>query len=301
MRVVSVLPSATEIVHRLGAGSMLVGRSEECDHPAVVRDLPVVMRAIASDRGLRSREIDARVRASMAAGKSLYRLDLDQLRELQPDLLLTQDLCRVCSVTDAEVAAACRAAGIEPRILSLAPTRWVEVLTSIEEIGAAIGRSSEARLLVDELRGRPSRSAVAGSVRVAILEWIDPVFESGLWTPDLVAEAGGTAWSCRAGGAARTVSLDALRSDPPAAVVVSPCSFGVERTVAELGDSPLGALLRELPVPAGVWIADEAFFSRPGPRLGEGRELVRQILTGSVDAWDGRVRPWVAARPGLAA
>lgn len=295
MRVVSVLPSATEIVCALGRRSALVGRSAECDYPAEVRDLPVVMRSRAGDVGGSSAEIDARVRASLARGEGLYELDVPLLARLRPDLILTQDLCRVCSVTDGEVEEACRSAGVAPRILSLAPTRLNEVWSSVERIAEALGVPEAGARLAESLRrGAPEPTRPAGP-KVAVLEWLDPPIESGLWTPDVVASAGGTSWSAAPGGLAPTLRWEQLEEDPPSLAILSPCAFPVERTVHELASGPIGARLRAWRVRCGVWIADEAYFSRPGPRLAEGRRLVADLLEGRGPRDPRTVVPWAPA------
>ena len=291
---VSVLPSATEIVCALGGRESLVGRSEECDFPPSVRELPVVMRARTHDGERSSTEIDARVRAALASGESLYELDVPLIARLRPDLLLTQDLCRVCSVTEAEVGTALRAAGVASRILSLSPTRLDEVWSSVESVGAAIGEGERGRALAAHLRtrtppGRPGPTAP----RVAVLEWIEPFVESGLWTPDLIASAGGVPWSARPGGPAPRPTWSDLDASRPDLVIVSPCSFPVERTRAELEHSPNGRRLREWKVPFGVWVADEAYFSRPGPRLAEGRQLIADLLARRPPSVPG-AQPWTS-------
>jgi iron complex transport system substrate-binding protein len=283
MRVVSLLPSATEIVHDLGAGPALVGRSEECDYPPSVRGLPIVMRARAWDADRPSREIDDRVRRVRGASESLYDLDLEQLRTLAPDLVLTQDLCTVCSVTDTEVVAACRATGIDPRIVTLGPKTLEEVWDSIETVGTALGLLDRARVVSDGLRSRSTRGGVhlaRPRPIVAIVEWLDPPILAGLWTPDIVRAAGGIALGTEPGVPGLRTTWEDLVAVQPDLVVLSPCSFSVERTRAELGSSKVRTELARLTPRAGVWLADEAYFSRPGPRLAAGVELVRDLLEG---------------------
>ncbi len=293
MRTVSVLPSATEIVSALGAGELLVGRSAECDYPEEVRRLPVVMRPRAEEFDRPSAEIDQRVRASLRAGESLYDLDLDQLAKLRPDLLLTQDLCRVCSVTDAEARTACELAGVSPRILSLSPRSLDDVWDSIRTIGRALDRTDAAEALVGALRTRTPAGRASSGRRVLVLEWIDPPIEAGLWTADLIRSAGARPWSTEGHDPAHPVSLAAVREDPPDLVIVSPCSFSVPRTLAELRRAPNAQELAKLPVPSGIWIADEAHFSRPGPRVVEGRELIARLLAGRGPSGALPVAPWV--------
>ncbi len=283
MRIVSLLPSATEIVHALGHGPDLVGRSAECDFPPEVARLPVVMRARVEDRSSGSAEIDARVRAARGRAESLYTLDLPLLTSLRPDLLLTQDLCGVCSVTGEEVERACRAAGIHPRILSLSPTTLGGILDSIRQIGAAVGAEHSARGLVTDLEAR-QRSVrdhphVRGK-RAVVLEWIDPPILPGLWAPEMLRIAGSAPVSGPAPGApGRTTSYPALAETAPDLLVISPCSFPVERTLRELSLPRLQRALGSIPG-ATIWVADEAYFSRPGPRLWHGLELLADLLDG---------------------
>ena len=285
MRIVSLLPSATEIVHALGGGSDLVGRSEECDFPPAVRELPVVMHAKSWDSAAPSSEIDARVRRVRATGESLYALDVEAIAALRPDVLLTQDLCGVCSVTESEVEQACHAAGVSPEIIALTPRRLEEVWSSVETIGAAIGRRAEATRLAAELRrrSRPPRSAIRAP-SVAVVEWLDPPILAGLWTPDSVAAAGGVSWHAEPGEPGVRSSWSELRDARPDLVVLSPCSFSVPRTLEELRDSPVRPVVDSVDPARGFWVADEAYFSRPGPRLADGVELVARLLEGSVDA-----------------
>lgn len=283
LRVVSLLPSATEIVHGLGAGTTLVGRSEECDFPPAVRSLPIVMRARAWDSERSSQEIDERVRRVRGVGESLYELDLAQLRILAPEVILTQDLCTVCSVTDTEVVAACRATGIDPAIVTLGPRTLEEVWDSIEVVGAAIGLGERAGRMADSLRSRSIPPTVLGGGKaplVAIVEWLDPPILAGLWTPDIVAAAGGRPVALDAGVPGLRTTWTDLEKVAPDLVVISPCSFSVDRTRAELATSPIRAQVARLAPRAGIWLADEAHFSRPGPRLAEGMHLVRALLEG---------------------
>lgn len=281
MRVISVLPSATEIVWALGHGGDLVARSSECDYPSEVGTLPVVMRARTLDRDRPSREIDARVRESRRRGESLYELDQELLRELRPDLLLTQDLCRVCSVTEEEVIEACSVAGVHPRVVSLRPTRLSEVWDSVETVGDSLGEPSRGRELANSLRARTAPRAPTGQT-VAVVEWLDPPILSGLWTPDMVAAAGGIPVGPSVAEPGARTRWSELRALAPDLVVLSPCSFSVERSLRELGDPRIADELRSVEPPLGTFVADEAYFSRPGPRLADGVELLRALLTGTV-------------------
>lgn len=280
MRVVSLLPSATEIVCALGRRPDLVGRSEECDYPSDVQSLPVVMRSRSLAANLSSADIDRIVRKTRGSGESLYELDLPRLRGLVPDLLLTQDLCGVCSVTDREVEEACTMAGVTPKILSVAPRTLEEVWGSIEQIGAALGEHPTARRVVAELRERATAVPAEGRPRVAVVEWLDPPFLAGLWTPDIVRVAGGESIGPAAGEPGRRTTWSAIAAESADLVVVSPCSFSVERTLGEIEAGRLHQQIEQVRPHAKVVLADEAFFSRPGPRLADGVDLVRSCLRG---------------------
>jgi iron complex transport system substrate-binding protein len=237
------------------------------------------MRTKRSDPDQSSGAIDARVQSTRASGESLYRLDLERLAQLAPDVILTQDLCGVCSVTPDEVAAACRATGIDPTVVALTPRTLADVWTTVERIGAAIGSREAAKRLADELRHRSSTGPPTRgpAPRVAVLEWLDPPILAGLWTPEMVAHAGGAYLGPAPGQVGeRSTWTEVLRLAPDL-LVLSPCSFPIERTASELKATGLAAQLARAPIPLGIWLADEAYFSRPGPRLANGVELLRAL------------------------
>ena len=301
-RIVSVLPSATEVVHALGHGRELVGRSAECDFPREVANVPVVMRPRTFDADRSSREIDRRVREARARGESLYELDVDLLARLRPDLLLTQDLCGVCSVTEEEVRTACTRAAIAPRILSLQPRRLEEVWDSIRDVAEALSDRPSGERLLDQLRREtPPPSPSPEPRTVAVVEWLDPPMLAGLWTPDIVRAAGGDSLGPHPGEPAHATSWEALAREPLDLLVISPCSFSVDRTVRELKDRDLQRRVGCVMPRRGTYLADEAYFSRPGPRLGAGIRLVAQLLRGSLIAPPMAVRPWGAAEEGVTA
>lgn len=280
MRVISVLPSATEIVYALGHGSELVARSSECDFPPGVRGLPTVMRPRTLDSERPSREIDERVRRARARQESLYELDIDLLRSLRPDLLLTQDLCGVCSVTEEEVASACAIAGIRPRVVSLTPRNLSEVWDTVETVGMALGEPDRGKELATALRTR-TRARPRTGRRVAVVEWLDPPILAGLWTPDLIEAAGGDPVGPRSGQPGLRTTWGELARETPDLVVLSPCSFSVPRSMRELEEPRLrGKVLSPHPA-LGTFLADEAYFSRPGPRLAEGAELIHALMVGA--------------------
>ncbi len=300
MRVVSVLPSATEIVFALGHGADLVGRSAECDYPSEATRLPVVMRPRSLDADEPSRVIDARVRSVRSTGESLYELDVPRLRQLAPDLILTQDLCGVCSVTDDEVAVACERAGIRPTVVSLTPRTLREVWGSIDAIAAALGDRDAGDRVSHALRERSARRGTESCPRVAVVEWLDPPILAGLWVPEMVAAAGARYVGPAPGETGVRTSWDSLRGDPPDWLVLSPCSFSVTRTWSELSDPGLARRIAGVGRQAPL-IADEAYFSRPGPRLADGVDLLHNLLTGTIRTPPMPVRVWSATSSGVAA
>lgn len=301
-RVVSVLPSATEIVYALGHGPELVGRSAECDFPPEVARLPVVMRPRTLDSDRPSREIDRRVREARVRGESLYELDVGLLAKLRPDLLLTQDLCGVCSVTEDEVRTAASQAGIAPRILSLQPRRLEEVWASVTDVATALGDRPSGAALLARIRSEVRPPASSAPLRtVAIVEWLDPPILAGLWAPDMVRAAGGEPVGPSPGEPGRRTTWDALARVPIDLLLLSPCSFTVSRTVRELGDPDLRRAVGRVRAPSGTFVVDEAYFSRPGPRLAAGVRLVAQLLRGTLDTPPMPVRRWAAAEGRAAA
>jgi iron complex transport system substrate-binding protein len=296
VRIVSLLPSATEIVCALGHGEELVGRSSECDYPPEVTSLPAVMRPKTLDVGAPSRAIDARVQATRGRGESLYELDIAMLRGLRPDLLLTQDLCGVCSVTEAEVAGACAVAGITPEVVSLTPRNLEDVWASIERVAGSLKDPEAGRNLVRRKRPHPETEAPLPRRRTAVVEWLDPPILAGLWTPDMVQAAGGEPFGPGSGEPGRRTSWEALRSASLEVVVLSPCSFTVDRTLDELRDSRLARAVDRAAPPDGIVVADEAYFSRPGPRLSDGVDLVRDLLHGTAPRGPMPVARWQLSR-----
>jgi len=235
--------------------------------------------------------IDARVTAARGRGESLYTLDAELLRELQPELLLTQDLCGVCSVTGPEVDAACATAEVRPAIVSLTPRSLGDVWDSIETVATALQDPDAGVRLAEELRARTQRRESPGGLRVAVLEWLDPPIVAGLWTPEMITAAGGVPVGASARVPGVRTEWAQVARERPDLVVVSPCSFTVERTRRELSDPVLRTALDRISPSLGTYIADEAYFSRPGPRLADGVDLVRHLI--SREDW----RPPMPVRP----
>lgn len=292
MRIVSLLPSATEIVVALGHAPELVGRSAECDFPPAIRHREVVMRPRVQDFERSSAEIDERVRGARQREESLYTMDVEALRRLQPELILTQDLCGVCSVTGDEVRSACEEAGVHPRVVSLTPRRLAEVWESVRVVADALGDRRAGDVLASHLEHRArSRPELSGSPRVCVVEWLDPPILAGLWVPEMVMAAGGEPLGPKPGEPGERTTWSAIGESKPDLVVLSPCSFSVDRTRREIDHGGLDPSLSALDPRRGLWLADEAYFSRPGPRLADGIDLLRARL------WDEPYTPPMPARP----
>jgi iron complex transport system substrate-binding protein len=288
LRIVSLLPSATEIVCALGLEDSLVGVTHECDWPPSVRALPRVTRTLIP-HDASSGDIDALVRERLHTEKALYTLDLPVLEELRPDLLVTQALCDVCAVAEAEVqAAACSLPG-QPRVVNLEPETLEQVFESIAMVGDAAGCPDRAHDTIAALRARvqavADRSAENGDrPRVVVLEWLDPLFTCGHWTPELVRLAGGDEVIALEGQRSRTMSLEELLTAAPDVLVISCCGLDVERTMLDMPGFLSRPGVADLPaVRSGrVHVIDgNAYLSRPGPRLVDSLEIMSEFFTSS--------------------
>jgi iron complex transport system substrate-binding protein len=287
-RIVSLLPSATEIVCTLGLESQLVGVTHECDFPPVVRDLPKVTRTLIPIDAPSS-EIDALVRERLASNRALYTLDLDVLDALHPDLIITQALCDVCAVAEAEVReAACRLPG-HPTVINLEPQTLTDVFDAIHQVADAAGVAPQAVDVVGRLHARVdavvdrarARPMAHDRPRVALLEWLDPPFSCGHWNPELVRLAGGVEGLGREGERSRRLSWDDVIAWQPEVVVIACCGFTIERTMRDVEALERVPGWASLPaVRAGrVTVADGSqYFSRPGPRLVDSLEILAHAI-----------------------
>ncbi|MDQ1614949.1 MAG: iron complex transport system substrate-binding protein [Actinomycetota bacterium] len=278
MRIVSLLPSTTEILFAIGAGEDVVGVTFECDHPPAARERRIVSTS-ALTPGLTVAEIDAEVRTRLGAGEDLYRLDEGALRDLNPDLVVTQDLCEVCAVDVGTVDAAMEHLGCDGQVLTIDPATLDDVLDSMVAIGAATGHEAAATVLVADLRERLDQieAAVAGRARprVAVLEWTDPPFGPGHWVPDLIVAAGGTPAIGATGGRSVPVEWADVAASRPDLVVVAPCGYHLD-DAAVLAKGLLAG--GRLPPDVPVWAVDaDSSFVRPGPRLVDGVEALAAI------------------------
>jgi iron complex transport system substrate-binding protein len=292
MRIVSLLPSATEIVYALGLGDELVGRTHECDYPAEAVDVPVMTSDLGASPTATSREINDRVAASIHGGSSIYALDLDALNAAQPDLILTQELCSVCAVSYREVSDAVRRLDSEATVVSLEPTSIEGILNTISTVGAMAEAEDEAVGLVEMLREQLARienrvlerrlQGIA-SKRVVALEWLDPPFASGHWVPEQVRRAGGWDLLGQMGQPARETTWLDVKDVEPEQLILIPCGFDAPRTAEEWrrGRASRPEWLDSLDaIKSGEVYAlnGSAYFSRPGPRVIDGIALLAEIF-----------------------
>ncbi|MGH8579068.1 MAG: cobalamin-binding protein [Gammaproteobacteria bacterium] len=286
MRIVSLLPSATEIICALGLRDDLVGVTHECDHPPSVATLPKVTRTLISCEAS-SHEIDRLVRQRLKTQQALYTLDMETLAHLHPDLIVTQALCDVCAVAEAEVKeAACQLPGT-PRVLNLEPMSLNDVFDSLLMVGEATGRNMLAKKAGAQLKARVERVAertrrsVHKRARVVHLEWIDPPFNAGHWTPDLIELAGGIDCIGNRGKPSCTISWQMVLDAQPDVLFVANCGFDIERSLKDMPILEAQPGWSELPcVRQGrIYVADgHQYFNRPGPRLVDSLEMLAHAL-----------------------
>ena len=279
MRIVSLVPSSTEMLFALGLGSEVIAVTHECDHPPEARALPKVTRD-ALPKDLTAGQVDAAVRARTDHGEAIYELDEEALRRLQPDLIVTQALCAVCAVSYEDVRAVAERLDSRPRVISLDPRTLGEVLGDVRTLAEATGsRDAGVDLIADAAR-RIDRVRLAvrdrPPLKVAALEWLDPVYVAGHWTPQLIEYAGGVDVLGMAGEHSERRSWEEVAAAEPDVVVVMPCGYDAPRAREEA----LTFRDRLAAVGAGEVVAVDAaaYFSRPGPRLVDGLELMAHIL-----------------------
>jgi iron complex transport system substrate-binding protein len=289
-RIVSFLPAGTEMVHALGAGSELVGRSHECDYPTSVMSLPVVSRPALDLDGASPEEIDSAVAERMNSGATLYAIDEVLLRDLRPDVILTQNLCRVCAPSGDELTRAVKKFSLRPEVLFLTPRTVGEITDNILDVGRAIGRLEEANDLVRSNQERLAhvRAALknARERRVVFLEWTDPLFCGGHWVPEMISLAGGQDPLGRPGEDSVRMEWKDVVDAKPEIVIVSPCGYRLEQS------ADLARQMRPVPG-AEVYAVDaNAYFARPGPRVVEGVELLAHLFHPDLVAWTHPGQPW---------
>jgi iron complex transport system substrate-binding protein len=279
VRIVSLVPHATELLFALGLGDDVVGVTHECDHPTQAGE----RRQVTRDRlppGLSAAEIDAAVRASTEDEGSIYALDEDALLDLEPDLIVTQALCAVCAVSHDDVQAIARQLDPAPEVVSLDPTTFGETLADVRTIAQATGARDAALDLIARISGRADavRLAVRGArrPRVAALEWLDPVFVAGHWTPQLIEMAGGEDALGFAGEHSEQSTWEMVAAAQPEVVVAMPCGYDADRALDECEEH--ADRLRATGAARVVAVDASAYFSRPGPRLVDGLELLAHVL-----------------------
>ena len=278
MRIVSLLPSATEILFAIGAGADVVGVTHECDYPEAARQIPPLTRS-ALPEAASSAEIDRHVRRSLHEGSSLYHLDADLLEALAPDLIVTQELCAVCAVSYEIVDRATKRLKHDHRLISLEPSSLDDVLDHILLLGDLSGHRDGADTLVASLRRRVTALAEQPrtSTRVLMLEWTDPPMSGGHWTPGLVELAGATPILGNPGANSRVLTWDEIAAADPDAIVVGPCGFGLDKTyaaIAELGSNEIWCSLRAYREGRVHAIDGNMYLNRPGPRLVDTAEII---------------------------
>ena len=294
-RIVSFLPSATEIACALGLEEQLVGITHECDYPPAVKAKPIVVRNVLPIETMSQDEIDAAVAARIHDGQSLYQVDEDLLRELAPDLILTQDLCQVCAPSGNEVSAALNLLSPKPRILWLTPSTIEQIFENVRDLGAATGRTDEAAQLIHAARAqienvRLVTAALTLRPRVFCIEWFDPIYCSGHWVPEMVSLAGGVDSLAQEGHDSVRIPWEDVVNYQPDILVLTPCGFNLEKVIqlapqlAQLESWSSLPAVRE----GRVYAVDaNSYFARPGPRVAEGVELLAHLIHPELFPWNG--------------
>ncbi len=283
MRIISFLPSATDIIWEIGLFDCLVGVSEDCNWPAQVKDKPLVARTRIDVSGLSAAEIDRLVNASASEAHSLYAVDAELMAQLKPDLVITQDLCEVCAVSSGDLASACP---IGTEVFSMNPRSMEDVISSVIDLAKRLGLEERGRTVAETMRAKIEsvRMAVArlDRPRVFVAEWMDPPYGSGHWLPEMVQAAGGRNLLSRPGEYSFATSWEAVLAEDPELIVLAACGFDIEQALARTG---------ELCLPVRTVVVDgDAYYSRPAPRIADGVRQLAHLL-----------HPGVLEDPGLPA
>lgn len=294
-RIVSFLPSATEMVCALGLEDQLVGITHECDYPSNIINKPVVVRNVLPVETMSQSEIDAAVSERLRTGQSLYQIDEELLRKLAPDLILTQDLCQVCAPSGNEVSQVLKALPSRPDILWMTPKSIDEIFDNIRDLGEATDRSAQAGELIET--GRRKLEEIEAATRnlshrprVFCMEWIDPVYCSGHWVPEMVRIAGGRDELGKEGSDSVRISWEDVQSWAPEVLIVMPCGFNLEKTIEQSAQVVNHRGWFDLPAVRNhkVYAVDaNSYFARPGPRVAEGTELLAHLIHPEKFAWKG--------------
>ncbi len=286
MLICSLLPSATEIVYALGLGDQLVAVTHECDYPEEARELPAITRSAIDHEGSDSGVIHDNVSSYNSSDLSIYALDQELLKELDPGLILTQELCGVCAVSYDDVQHAVRRLEGERTVLSLEPTSLNAILQTIRTVGQAAGVPERAAAVTEALQARVDRVARTAALaperpRVFAMEWLDPPFIGGHWVPEMVRLAGGADGLGREGHPSVAATWDQVAGYDPDVVVLMPCGFHLDRNVEELRRTPMPDAWHRLRAvrEGNIYAVDgSAYFNRPGPRIVDGLEIMAEIL-----------------------
>lgn len=293
-RIISFLPSATEMAYALGLGDRLMGVTHECDFPSDARTKPIVVSAVLPVERMSQQEIDASVTQRLRDGLSLYQVDEDLVQRIAPDLILTQDLCQVCAPSGNEVAKLLRSLSPKPQVLWLTPKSIGQIFDNIRELGAATDRLPQADALIveanDRLAAIAAKTAGLRRPRIFCMEWIDPVYCCGHWVPEMVRIAGGEDRLGREGADSVRISWDEVLRWAPEILVVMPCGFHGEKAAELAQDITSFPGWFDLPAVRNdqVYAVDaNSYFARPGPRVVEGTELLARLLHPALFAWNG--------------
>jgi iron complex transport system substrate-binding protein len=302
MRICSLVPGATEIVFALGLGDDLVGVTHECDWPEEARRRPAVTASLVDSDTLTSVEIDRTVSEASQNGRPLYAIDEKQWREIDADVVLVQEVCEVCAVSRDQVDGLVRARSLDVEVIDVSPKTLDGVLSTITALGVRLGAEGAADELTAGMRARLRRvqaalAAVDTIPRVFVCEWLDPPFAAGHWVPDMVATAGGTDVATAPGQPSRRMTWEEVARLEPDVVVLAPCGFDLDRTLAETDLDVLRRHLGESPArrEGRVFAVDaNAYFSRPGPRLVDGVDLLAHLQ--HPEAYSDPGLPWARVR-----
>ncbi len=292
-RIVSLLPSATEMIYALGLEARLVGVTHECDYPPAAKALPVLVRPVLPVEHMSQSEIDAAVTARLREGKSLYEIDEQLLADLAPDLIITQDLCQVCAPSGNELTQALAHLPKKPDVLWMTPRTLQGVQDNINDLARATGAEAAAMRIIADWNARMSAveqrgAALAHRPRVFCMEWLDPVYCSGHWVPDMVRRAGGHDALGREGADSVRIPWSDVVAFAPEIIILMPCGFTLEQALAQTGLMAQYEGLSDLPAVRDnrVYVVDaNAYFARPGPRLVDGAELLSHLIAGA--EWTG--------------
>jgi iron complex transport system substrate-binding protein len=286
MRIASLLPSSTEIVCALGLEENLVGITHECDFPPQIRNLPHLTASRISHETMTSAEIDHAVRSQLDGHGSIYDLDTERLAELKPDLILTQELCEVCAVSYEFVKQAAKMYVADAKVVSLEPNTIADIFENIKTVGELCGTVEKAAEVVENLQSRLDKirektENLQKRPRVFMLEWLEPPFAPGHWTPEQVEIAGGSCLLGEAGKKSVTTTYESIFESKPEILVLIPCGYYAEDIVRQLENTRFPADWREMPAVKNkqVWALDAtSYFSRPAPRVVDGAEILARIF-----------------------